>query len=150
MATLQRFKTARFEYPAGQPSPTVHLLAVPLQEVRPAKSIWVGRSVTLDRKTVEVVEVGTGVDQVIGDIRYDDEPQGVIDLMTAGWRGIELRYIPDFAGAPTEFHDCIYMGPDPGRPVDFDVFQKVFDEHRITIILQRTDSGSFSQVPNIF
>lgn len=147
MATTQFFGNARFEW--TDDGAQVHSLAIPLQEIRPAKDLWSGRAQSADRTAIEIMEVGAGVYEIICIIDYENEAEALLDMMVAGWRGITLKYIPD-NGTPAEFHNCVYMGPDPKGGIPFGADQKVFDEHRIEIRLRRTDGASFAQTPDLY
>lgn len=126
-----------------------HVLRTPLQEVRPAKDVWAGRSQSVSRQNIEITEVGGGCYEILCRIRWEDAKEALIDLMAAGWRGITLRYTPD-TNTAAEFHDCVYMGPNPKNSVGFDVDQKTFDEVAVEIRLRRTDCGSFDQAPQMY
>jgi hypothetical protein len=148
VASTQFYGDARFTWTDG--GAQTHTLALPLQEVRPAKDLWRGFAQAVDRSAVEVLEVGAGVYEIVCIINYENDPESLLDMMVAGWRGITLRYIPDYSGAPSEYHDCIYIGPDPKTAIPFGADQKVFDEHRVEIRLRRTDGGSFDQTPSLY
>lgn len=156
MASSQLFGDAALRVDPGGANDTTHQLAVPLQQVRPAYRYgFRGISEPHDLSSRGVVTVG-GVYLVVGVIDYEDEPQSLIDILRLAWDGLTLRYIPSQAAA-TEFHDCFLIAPNPpdlelgGVPFTGDeIWQRLFDEHRLEITLQRTDGGDFNQTPSVF
>lgn len=117
-----------------------HNLRVPLQKVRPAfrGRRWVRES--LDMTVREVWTTGY-VYEVVAEIRYEDAPQSLIDLLLAGWRGIAVTYNDGDGNS----YACHLIEPS-GDAVDagWDDHQVALDEHRVEIRLRKTDGTAFN------
>src|SRR6266850_2155167 len=73
----------------------VLLLREPLREWRPAHTQAAYRAVSLDQTAIQVFTVGVGVDELIGRIRFSDQPQTLLDLIKAGTKLRTINYFPD-------------------------------------------------------
>lgn len=120
-----------------------HELRVPLQQVRPAGSLWRSVSRSMDRKVREVTTVGRGVEEAVGIIRYDDLPQELNDMIRAGVQGFPICLIPDDTDMDAAV-EVDLLEPGEEWALDFDVDQMSFDEHRQAIRVARLDGGSLS------
>lgn len=134
----QLFGTTSFSWTDG--GAQEHTLSVPLQKVRPSVRLrrWVRESI--DYSTREVWYAGSGVYEIVAEIRYDDAPQSLVDLLLAGAKDITITYDDG-----TNTHACKLIDPateaiTPG----FDDYQTAEDWHRIEIRLRKTDGSSFN------
>ena len=76
---------------------------------------------SIDRSNREIITVGASVEEHTIIIRYDDEPQGLKEMLEAGADGTQLDYYPSLGGG-TNFSfivitgsDQITITPDPDR-----------------------------------
>lgn len=71
---------------------TRHLLRVPLQHLRPGrrKKRYVGESD--DYSVREVTTVGAGVDEMLGEVRYEDDDVLLLNMLEAGADGTLLHF----------------------------------------------------------
>lgn len=135
--------SARFGWGTGFTEFT-HLLALELQEVRPAhrKTRFVAESI--DYATRVVTTIGSGVYEAVAVIRFDAEGGSLTDLFAYWMDGNTVRYWPDYGGAPGTYHDLLLIEPTELDEIGFDDDQKTFDEHSIQIRIRRTDGASLS------
>lgn len=138
MASPQLLGTAHFDYTSG--GAQTHNLAVPLQEVRPSIRFggrWVRESLDLTNR--EVFETGSAY-EIVAVLRFDNEPQSLIDLLAAGAENITLTYDD---GDGNTFNVKMIGLPNVITP-EFDENQKALDEHRMEIRLRKTDGTAFN------
>src|SRR5439155_1424646 len=86
------------------------LLAEPIRETRPAtrQSVFVADS--LDFQARQVFTVGSGIDEIICKVRFNPDPQGVLDLVKAGTKGRTLVYHPNL-NDPVQTHSYLLISP---------------------------------------
>jgi hypothetical protein len=104
----------------------VLLLREPLRELRPAHQQAVYTADSLDFTQRQVFTVGTGADELVGRVRYQDDQQGLADLLKAGTKGRTLTYLPNLAD-PARSFACYLISPlspfvlgmDPDRGTSF-------------------------------
>lgn len=122
----------------------VLLLREPLRELRPAhtQSVYVAES--LDKQSRQTFTVGEGVDELVGRIRFADDPQGLLDLLKAGSKGRTLTYLPDLDDADRRYA-CLLISPisptGPGMDSDTGVS---FGQLDVEIRLRKTDKTPFA------
>lgn len=129
--------------PADPVIERVYLLRVPLQKVVHGTRQRVYVAESLDFTNRETISVGKGVYELVGQVRYDEDPQGLADMIAAGSRGVTLTLVPD-TEALEEFA-CSLIEPvampfTPEQEVDF----RSFMETTTTIRLRRTNGAFFS------
>ena len=96
---------------------------VPFQEVRPARAPTSKSRWSLDGLVKEVRRFGTGLNDAIVRIRWDNEPQKFVDALTANIEeGLELWYVyRDPAGTNIHSLATVVLPPPPAtdRTPDF-------------------------------
>lgn len=131
MATANLIDSARFTWDGGSET---FLLRVPLQKVRPAGRSRSYVSESLDYSVRNVINVGQ-VRERIGVIRYDDDPEGLLDFLLAGHRGEALTYT-DSTGS----FGCQLIEPSAEAfQADLEVDHNVFKESTIEIRIRIDD-----------
>lgn len=132
------FGSAKFTYTDG--TSETHNLTIPLQKVIPSVRFGMKRTrESLDLANHETWWTGTAY-EVVAQIRYDDAPQSLIDLLLAGGKGITITY--DDGDGNTVSCKLVAPGEEVITP-DFDEDQEAFDEHVIEIRLRKTDGSAF-------
>src|SRR6185436_8706476 len=88
--------------------------------------------------------VGEGVDELIGRVRYQDDPQGTLDLIKAGSKQRTITYVPDLRDADRRYA-CILISPiSPiGLGLDSDN-GTTYGELDVEIRLRKTDKTPFA------
>jgi hypothetical protein len=122
----------------------VLLLNEPVREIRPAhdQSVYVGE--TLSRTARQVFTVGEGVDQLLVRVRYQDDPQGCLDLIKAGAKGRTITYTPDRNDADVSFA-CYLISPGSPVALGLDTDRgTAFGDLEIDLLLRKTDSTPFA------
>lgn len=149
MATAALKGAATITYTPDGGVSTIHTLAVPLL-ISPnygfarskIRRLW--QSWTPDGRTRETWELATGADEIVGMIRFDDEPTKLTTLLEeALYNNVTLTYSPD--GVAT--YDCklvaiegaeegsIQLLPDPQR--------YGFGEYMVAIRLRLVDGSTW-------
>jgi len=130
----------------GDTAPTrVHLLGVPLRMTRPGFSQATYRAQSMDRSVIEALVVPTGAHELIGDVRYDADSQGLIDMLVAGSANTTLTYYPDVRD-PSSGFACKLISPvGPELELLNDPQRASFGDTSITLRLRRTDQGPFTE-----
>src|SRR3990167_2090977 len=121
----------------------VLLLKEPLREAHPAHSQSVYTADSLDYTARATFTVGEGVDELVGRVRYQDDPQGLLDLLKAGSKLRTITYYPDLRDAGVSFA-CFLISPlspvvaglDPDRGTEF-------GDLDVTLHLRRTAGTPF-------
>ena len=94
-------------------SPRVYLLNRPLDRVQYAIRQTAYAVDSLDLTQRQVFTVGTGVYELVAQIRYDETPQDLVDLLKYGQQGGTLTYWPDLDN-DQESYACYLLEPfDP-------------------------------------
>lgn len=99
------------------------------------------RHVALDQRTIDVVTIAGGADEVEATIRFDHAPDALRTMLVHGANGVVLTYYPDLAGATAyplalmSFGDVVEIRADRDRFVGFAEFECV-------VRLRRIDGGS--------
>lgn len=118
-----------------------YLLRVPLQAVAPQKRERIYAADSLDYSSREVISVGAGVFELAGTIRYDDDPEGLLDLLAAGVRGVTLTYVPDTEN--DEEYPCHLIEPaGPIAALEPDADYDRVAEYTQRLLLRRTTGGA--------
>jgi len=120
-----------------------HDLALPLQGVRPATAGVALVGETLDRRVREVTTFGS-VNEVIGEVRYDDEPESLKDVLNDAAKGHALVYLADQGVLDAGYELDLIEPAFPIADIPFDADQRVFDEHRIMLRLRQPTGQSLS------
>ena len=126
----------------------VHALAVPLRDLEPEYSRPTYRAESLDRTVIESLVVGSGAHEMTGSLRYDDDPQGVVDILKAGAAGVTLTYYPDVRD-PGVVHACKLIAPVGAQArAALEQARSGFGNVAVPIRLRRTDQKPFSGTPH--
>ena len=130
----------------GDTAPTrVHLLGVPLRMTRPALSQATYRAQSLDRTVIESLVIPSGAHELIGDVRYDQDSQGLLDMLAAGSANKTLTYYPDVRD-PTQSYTCQLISPvGPEIETLNDPQRATFGDTTVQIRLRRTDQSAFTE-----
>jgi hypothetical protein len=125
-------------------SERVHLLAVPLRDVRPASSRATYHAESLDRTVVQRYTVGDGAHELVGLVRFDDDPQSLLDLLRAGAEGQTLTYYPDVRD-PAVKHACTLMAPvGPDLALAVEQARQGYGNVTTELRLRRTDGAALA------
>ncbi len=98
------------------------------------------RSIALDQRTIDVVTIDGGADELQGVIRFDHDPSALLAMLRHGANGVTLTYYPDLDGADSfpfalmNFAEVVEITADPDR-----FFAR---EWETTVWLRRVDGGS--------
>ncbi len=122
----------------------VHVLSTPLRNVVPGFSRPTYRAESLDRTVIEALTVGSGAHELVGEVRYDDNPESLVEMLRAGAQNITLNYYPDARDA-TQVIPCKLITP-VGPQIDavLDAQRGSFGDGAVTIRLRRTDQHPFN------
>lgn len=128
----------------GVETERVLLLREPLRELKPAHNQTVFTADTLDKTVRQVFTVGEGVDEMVGRIRYQDDPQGLLDLIKAGSKKRTITYVPDLDDADRRYA-CYLIAPNSPYQLDMDPDTGVtFGNLDVEIRLRKTDNTPFA------
>lgn len=121
----------------------VHQLQVPLRSLRYAADIEVVAQQSLDRTVYEVASISSGgAYDLVGAVRYEQDPQSLIDVLMAGSRGQTLTYYPDIDD-PDVNYPCLLMEPLGKMALAMDSQRGVLGDQEIEIRLRLTSPGPF-------
>jgi hypothetical protein len=154
MASVQRKGAAEIEYdPASGPA-VVHLLAVPLL-VSPAAGFQSVRRRVMwsrwnaDNTIREAFVLGEAVDEIIGTVRFDDQPAELRELIRSGLEDdVDLIYRP--YGPSGEDFTCKLVG-QPGAAEGEIILtpdRVGFREYTAQLWLRRVDGGNWESLLN--
>lgn len=153
MSTIARYGTATLTYtPEGAGSPVVHQLAAPLivsqahgfgwAEQRQRWSGW-----SADGRTREVFVLDSGTEEIVGTIRFEDQPGLLRTLLReALYNNVEVTYsTEEYVNIPVlvvavEGSDggAIALKPDRDRGA--------MGEWEVSVLLRRVDGGTFEDL----
>lgn len=97
--------------------------------------------VSLDNSVIEVITVGSAVNQVRVTVEAERDDTGLRDLQAAMVRGLSFTYTPDNASPGTTFTVTAVPGTISEVGLDFRGRQDMFT---LTATLARLDGGAFS------
>lgn len=151
MATVQRKGAAEIEYDDGAGG-VVHLLAVPLlvspnAEFRATRRRPLFSSWNADGTVRETFTVGEPVDEILGEVRFDDQPAQLRELIRAGLEDdADLIYRP-YGPSGDEF-PCKLVGQPGAQPGEIVLTpdRVGFREYRAVLILRRVDGGTWDDL----
>lgn len=130
----------------GDTAPSrVVMLGVPLRQTHPGFSQATYRAQSLDRSTIESLVIPNGAHELVGEIRYQQDSQGLLDMLVAGSANKTLTYYPDVRD-PSQSYACKLIEP-VGPQIDtvMDPQRNTFGDTSVTIRLRRTDAGPFTE-----
>lgn len=123
----------------------VVMLGVPLRQTHPAFSQATYRAQSLDRTTIESLTVPSGAHELVGEIRYQQDSQGLLDMLVAGNANTTLTYYPDVRD-PGQSYTCKLIEPT-GEQIEtaMDPQRNTFGDTSVAIRLRRTDQLAFTE-----
>ena len=129
---------------------TVFYPAVPLREQLPAYRVRQYVRESLDFSVREVLTVtttdSTGAYELVGTLRYNDDPQDLIAMVRAGLHGSVLVYMPSTSSTGTAY-SCWMVAPsgdDVAAEMDRQRGSPGYEDVELTIRLRQTNSQSFA------
>lgn len=146
MATAALRGDARIVYTApGAGSPTTHLLALQLMDLEPVDAIARHEWWSADMSTRSVLTVGSGVRELYGTIRCDNQPSELKTLLRHALNSdVTLTYRLTAAGTAYTCKLVAVVGAKPGESgVIPDRDRYGFGEWEVRVHLRRVDGGTF-------
>ena len=132
----------------GTGTERVFLLAVPLRDLRPGFSQSAYFAQSLDRTATASVTVGSGAHELVGMVRYADDPQALLDLVQAGATQTTLTYIPNLAD-PGQSYTVKLVSPVDVTSVQVDLDRQrgvQFGEAEMELRFRKTDQSAFTEL----
>lgn len=152
MATAHLRGTAEIEYDDGDGYGTVHLLAVPLL-VSPAagfsatkrRRVWAIWSA--DETIRETFVLGTAVDEIVGEVRFENQPAEIRELVRAALEDDAALIYRPYGPGGLEF-PCKLVGIPGAQPGEIPLVpdRVGFKEYRVTLLLRRVDGGTWDDL----
>lgn len=140
MSNVQFKGSAQFTWTDG--TTKNYLLSRPLDRLRYAVRQTHYTLDSLDFSVRQTYTLGSGVYEVLGDIRYDADSTGLSNLLRAGARGLTLTYWPKKTGS-TNHYDCYLIQPtDPGLQTELEESYPA-RRNRVTLRLRKTNGAAF-------
>ena len=122
------------------------LLDAPLRDLRPGYSRTAYTAESLDKTAIYSVTVGTGAHELVGNIRYEDDPQGLLDLIQAGATNTTLTYLPNLADPDFSYTVKLIAPRDVNTlTVDLDNQRSTFGEMQVEVRFRKTDQSAFTE-----
>lgn len=152
MATRIYKGAAEIEYQPLVGSPVTHLLAVPLLvsathgfKATLRRRLWTGWSADLTER--ETYRLGEQVDEIVGTVRFDNQPRELRELIRAGLEdNAAMIYRP--YGAVGDDFPCILVDVPGAQPGEIPLVpdRPGFKEWKVTLRLRRIDGGTFDDL----
>lgn len=101
------------------PPDRAYLLNRPLDRVQYAVRQTTYTQDSLDLTVRQTYTIGTGVYEIVAQIRYDDDPADLIDLIRYGQRGGTITYWPDLTN-DAESYACYLIDPLGAAPLELE------------------------------
>lgn len=128
---------SRFQWADGGAQSFITDLHVQNQTPDKARSLFPSRSI--DKAVLEVVSVGSGINEVSVVVRHERDDTGIRDLQDAARRGLEFTYTPDNDAPGTTFTvKAVRIG---SIRLESEGRQDMFS---LPLTLARLDGGAFS------
>lgn len=124
--------------------------AVPLREVRPVYRVAAYTRDSLDLSVREVFTVtttdSTGAYEIEAALRYNDDPQDLIDFLRAGLHGSVVVYLPSTSSTATAYFCWLTApgGEEVAAQMDRQRGSPGFEDVEVGIRLRQTNSQSFT------
>lgn len=131
----------------GTGTERVVLLDVPLRELRPGFSQTSYWAESLDKTATSAITVGSGAYELVGVVRYEDNQQGLLDMVRYGATNTTLTYIPDLAD-PDQSYSVKLISPTSleSLTMALDRQRAVNGEMEIELRFRQTDQTAFPEV----
>lgn len=128
----------------GTGTERVILLDMPLREVRPGFTQTAYTAESLDKTSIATVSVGSGAHELVGTIRYEDDAQGLLDLIAFGATNGSLTYLPNLTDPDTNYSVKLISPRDlTALTLDLDSQRAVFGEMQVEVRFRKTDQTAF-------
>jgi hypothetical protein len=139
MATEQWIGNAEIRWPGDGTEVETHLLRMPLQNIRAAGRSRHLVSESIDYSTRNVITLAQ-VYEIAAFIRYDDDPEGLVDLLFAGMSGEVLTYDDG-----VNIFDCYLISPSEEEfTIEEEEDYNIYQEGMMEIRLRRTNGEQFT------
>lgn len=122
------------------------ILREPLREIRAAHSQSIYPRDSLDMTQRVTFTVGIGADELVARVRFQDDPQGVIDLIKAGSKQRTLSYQPDMTD-PDDSYAVLLISPLSPTALTMDADHGAeYGDQEVTLRFRRTTQKPFAGV----
>lgn len=130
----------------GTGTERVVLLDTPLRFAQPGFSQTVYRAESLDKTAIGTVSVGSGAFELVGSFLFDDDPQGLLDMVRMGAVNTTLTYVPNLAD-PDQSYSVKLVSPTDvsSLTIDLDSQRATFGEMRVEVRFRQTDQAAFTE-----
>lgn len=128
---------SRFQWTDSGAQSFITDLHVQNQVPEKTRSLFPARS--LDMSTIEVISVGSGINEVSMVIQHERDDTGLRDFQDAARRGLEITYTPDNSAPGTTF--TVTASKVGGISIERRSRQ---DRFVLPLTLARLDGGAFS------
>lgn len=152
MSTRQLRGAAEIEYEDVDGYDVVHLLAVPLlvsptAGFRSTRERLLFTSWSADKRIRETFILGEPIDEILGEVRFDDQPAELRELIRAGLEDDAPMIYRPYGLAGDDFPCKLVAagGHSDGRIV-LTPDRVGFKEYRITLQLRRVDGGTWDDL----
>jgi hypothetical protein len=143
--------SASLVYTPSGGAATTHNLALPLgimREFTPSRVISIYDWWTEDLENNRTVTIGSGVREVVFGVRFDDEPNELLDLL---WEAITnkvtVTYIPVASGNEYDFKVVEIVGAQSGNiTIEQDRQRWGAGEWQVMFRARRIDGGTFNSL----
>ena len=119
----------------------VYLLNRPLDRVQYGLRQTIYAADSLDNSVRQTFTVGSGVYEVMAQIRYDDNPKDFVDLIRYGQQGGTITYWPSLSN-DQESYACYLLEPLDPIVLDLEDSYPAVGQ-RLTIRLRQTSGARF-------
>lgn len=137
---------AAITWSSGTGTERVLLLDVPLRDLRPGFTRTVFTAESLDKSDIQSITVGNGANELVGTVRYEDDPQGLMDMVAAGAANTTLTYIPQLSDPDLSYSVKLISPRDlSALNVQLDPQRSTFGEMSIELRFRQTDETAFTE-----
>lgn len=137
---------AAITWSAGTGTERVLLLDVPLRDLRPGFTRTVFTAESLDKSDIQSITVGNGANELVGTVRYEDDPQGLMDMVAAGAANTTLTYIPQLSDPDVNYSVKLISPRDlSALNLQLDPQRSTFGEMSIELRFRQTDETAFTE-----
>lgn len=96
---------------------------------------------SLDLSQRQVFSIGSGVYEITAQIRYDDDPTDLVDLIRYGQTGGTITYWPDLNN-DAESYGCYLISPLDASPLGLERDYPAVGS-MVSVVLRQTSGGRF-------
>lgn len=136
---------AAITWTSGTGTERVLLLDVPLRDLRPAFTRTVYTAESLDKTDIQSITVGSGANELVGMVRYEDDPQGLMDMVAAGAANTTLTYIPQLSDPDVNYSVKLISPRDLPTALSLDSQRSTFGEMMVELRFRQTDETAFTE-----